>query len=122
MTDTQIEYIDLKPLEKVRIAQHILSAKSLDEAVKIMDGFAANGWLTLWDNTTHADGSSYKDLPAWQAAKAQEEAEKAEVVRKCAEICEKHSAKDRPKDAWTMGFKSACKLIHDEILSLLPKE
>jgi len=70
MTQTTLnkeELIDLKPLQKVNVAQQIFNAKSLDEAVKIMDKLAANGWLTLWDGATHADGSSYKDLPAWQA-------------------------------------------------------
>lgn len=44
------KYIDISPLKRVEIVQSIRSAESLNDAVKLMNGLARNGWLHLWDN------------------------------------------------------------------------
>jgi len=56
------DLIDIKELKKVDVVQIIRNAKTLNEAVVAMNGLAANGHLTLWDNTTHPDGTSYRDI------------------------------------------------------------
>jgi hypothetical protein len=76
----QPEMIDLTPIQKVKIVQQILQAKSLDDGVRIMNGLAANGWLTLWDNVKHPDGTSYKDLPRWQEYFKKQDASKLALV------------------------------------------
>jgi len=51
-----------KQLKMVDVVQIIRTAESLDAAMVAMNGLAANGHLTLWNNATHKDGTSYRDL------------------------------------------------------------
>lgn len=61
MTQTNNERVDITPLEKINAVQSIRNAETLDDALRVMNGLAANGWLRLFDNATHPDGTSYRD-------------------------------------------------------------
>jgi hypothetical protein len=53
--------IDLCELKKVDLVQVIREAPTLDAALEAMNGLAANGWLRLWDDAKHKDGTSYRE-------------------------------------------------------------
>lgn len=55
------EYLDITQLEQINAVQSIRNAETLDDALRVMNGLAANGWLKLWDSATHPDGTSWRD-------------------------------------------------------------
>ena len=60
--DALDDLVDIKELKKVDVVQIIRTAKTLNDAMIVMNGLAANGYLTLWNNATHKVGTSYRDL------------------------------------------------------------
>lgn len=61
MTQTNNEHLDITQLEQINAVQSIREAETLDDALRVMNGLAANGWFRLWDNATHPDGTSWRD-------------------------------------------------------------
>lgn len=55
------EHLDITQLEQINAVQSIRNAETLDDALRVMNGLAANGWLKLWDSATHPDGTSWRD-------------------------------------------------------------
>ena len=55
------ERVDITPLKQISAVQSIREAKTLEDAMRVMNGLGANGWLSLWDSATHPDGTSYRD-------------------------------------------------------------
>jgi hypothetical protein len=64
------EFIDVSFMKRTEIVQAIRNSESLDNAVTLMNGFAANGWLHLWDDAKHPDGSSVQSQ--WRASQQAE--------------------------------------------------
>lgn len=55
------ERVDITPLKQISAVQSIREAKTLEDAMRVMNGLGANGWLSLWDSATHPDGTSCRD-------------------------------------------------------------
>jgi hypothetical protein len=58
----------------------------------------------------------------WVRKYEQSQADKVELVRQCAEICDKASSTLGIDLQFDKGFQYGCKKIKTEILSLLPKD